>query len=224
MKAQLWRIVLEIAATGVILLTAIRTVDLLKWTTTNELVAYLGVLVLDGGMYLWARIYMHAAHGATQRAVALLVTAIDLVGVGVTFTADMVINTAQRGLIGQLSPQDTQTIIAAIAVVTIVNVAAFIVYAMASPDLQMLMAEEYARGKIDAAKLKRIRERADTLAAEVAPELEEAWVDEMRAQYKAQRRPQPSANSHDGAKPAAPMHAEADGAELPKGGRRRAEP
>jgi hypothetical protein len=165
--------------------TAMRTLDLIQLTlpANNQTVGYLALVAFDGGLVGWSMFYLHGAHGAWQRALAAVMTVVSLAGVLVAFAADTFYQSAARGTIGSVPAELVTAAIWFMVAVIGANVAAVVGVHLTEPETRRQLAEEEARDKITEAALKQIASNADALAAELAPQLGQVWLSQMRGHY-----------------------------------------
>jgi hypothetical protein len=150
--------------------------------------AFLALLAFDGGLIAWLAVFMFGAQGGAQRAIAMLMICVSLLGIVLGFGGDTLMVAAQNGLI-----QDASIGMSALILTTLIiaaNIAAVTFYHVLSPENQRRMAEESARSQIEDAALGSIKSQAQQLSQELAPIVASAWVADMRAHYLAQLTPE----------------------------------
>jgi uncharacterized membrane protein YheB (UPF0754 family) len=109
---------------------------------------------------------------------------IDLIGCVAMFTMDTLYNTGQSGLTAALSAGEIQMAVIGLSAVIATNVGAVVLHHILDPDSMRQMAEEEARDKIEDLALKEVSQNAGKLAAELAPQIGMAWMDQERANYQ----------------------------------------
>jgi hypothetical protein len=177
-------IIVLLVAGGLLIYSASRTLSLLQMTLPagQRDVAFLALLAFDGGLVAWLLVFMFAAEGGWQRAIAASMVVVDLVGVVIGFGADSLIGASNNGMVS-LDKSIALTAILLTTGIIAANIAATVFFHMLSPENRRRMAQETARDKIEAASLKAIEEHANVLAAEIAPMVAASWVRDMQTAY-----------------------------------------
>jgi hypothetical protein len=93
--------------------SAMRSLDFIQITLPPEQAAmgYLALIATEGGIFCWLLYFLYGAEGSWQRGLALLMTAIDLIGSIVLFTADTLLRSGERGLVGAMAPGEVRQVI-----------------------------------------------------------------------------------------------------------------
>jgi hypothetical protein len=179
-----------LVAGALLIYSGARTYHLLSQSLPKgqEVLAFLALLAFDGGLIAWLAVFMFGAQGAAQRAIAMLMICVSLIGIVLGFGGDTLMTAAANGLI-----QDASVGMSALILTTLIigaNICAVTFYHVLSPENQKRMAEENARGQIEDAALESIKSQAQQLSQELAPIVAAAWVADMRAHYLAQLTPE----------------------------------
>lgn len=165
--------------------TALRTLDLIQLTlpSDQQAIGYLALVAFDGGLLGWTLFYLHGAQGAWQRGISAMMIVVSLAGVLIAFGADTLYQANARGTLATLDPTLVATAIWGMVLIIGANVGAVTAIHLTDPNARKAQAEEEARDRITEAALLQIASNAESLAAELAPQLGVAWLTEMRAQY-----------------------------------------
>jgi hypothetical protein len=185
MKQKIALVLVTLMGLALLGYTALRTLDLIQLTlpVSQQAVGYLALVAFDGGLVGWTLFYLHGAKGAWQRAIATMMIVVSLAGVLIAFATDTFYQSAARGTIATIDPAFVSTAIWGMVAVIGANVGAVVGIHLTDPEARKAQAEEEARDKITEAVLKKIASNAEILATELAPQIGEAWVSDMRAQY-----------------------------------------
>lgn len=185
MKQKIALVLVTLMGLALLAYTALRTLDLIQLTlpADQQAIGYLALVAFDGGLVGWTLFYLHGAKGAWQRGISALMIAISLAGVLIAFGADTLYQANVRGTLATLDPALLATAIWGMVLIIGANVAAVTAIHLTDPLARKAQAEEEARDRITEAALAQIASNAETLAAELAPQLGAAWLTEMRAQY-----------------------------------------
>jgi hypothetical protein len=208
-----WAIIIPLT-----LFSAFRNYNLIQSTLGDDLFWFIGGLfalfALDGGVLLW-KWALDGADSDVQKYLAIGLVLLDLVGALLGTLADTMLLTNPAAY-----QQTIETVaIYAIPVIIFINLAAGFVYNIADPERQQKMDERRATRDMAAREhMTALELKQAELDAQLAAK--QAQIAGLRAQTTQALlgHVRPSA---DGSAPSQPLHA--DGAELPKGGRRRAE-
>jgi hypothetical protein len=146
--------------------------------------AYFGLAALDGGLIGWTLSYLKGSKG-WQRAIALIMAMVDLIGVIGMFTMDTLYNSGEAGLTKAMDAQQMTNAVLAMSVIIGLNIAATIFHHMVDPESLREQAEEEAFDRVESATLKQIARNAEQLAAQLAPTLAADWMRQTQARYMA---------------------------------------
>lgn len=187
MGKKLGSILVLIVAAGLMIYSMSRTFHLLSATLPpgQEILAAVALLAFDLGLVAWTIVFLKAAEGGIQRAIAMLMIVVNLICVCVGFMGDTLLVSGDSGLLQVLDMSSRQTIVMITAAAIAANIAATIFYHMADPANLRRMTEESARDKITSQALAAISQQANILAEELAPVIAADWVRSMRADFSA---------------------------------------
>jgi hypothetical protein len=174
-------------ALGVILLiySATRSLDFISLTlpADRQILAWFGLAALDAGLIAWLLSYLYGSNGTWQRSIALMMVIIDFLGAVMFFTLDTLYNTGKAGLTTAMTSGAIQTAVLALSGVIALNIGATIAHHLLDPDTLRRQAEEEARAQIEDQSLALIKQNSRQLAAQVAPQVANAWRDGIVAEY-----------------------------------------
>jgi len=180
---------LLVTVLGLLLLvySATRSLDFIMLTlpADRQILAYFGLAALDGGLICWLLAYQYGSHGGWQRAIAMLMILVDLLGAVAMFTLDTLYNTGQAGMTAALTAEELQTAVLALSGVIALNIAATIFHHLTNPEKLREQAEEEAFSQVEDATLRQISANAQQLAADLAPTLASDWMVNTKARYTA---------------------------------------
>lgn len=148
----------------------------------KQTLAFFALAATEGGVVAWPLFYLYAARGGVQRAIAIIALVTDLAGAIALFTADTLFRSGEVGLTAQLTQEEIRTVILGLSALIAANIIYVIGCHLFDVDAQKQSAQEEARDKIEAAALKRLSKDADNVAAELAPTLAAAWLNDLRNQ------------------------------------------
>lgn len=175
---------------GLILLvyTASRSYEFLAMTFPPDkaVLAFAGLIALDGGIIAWLRTYQSTGIGLAQRAIAASMILIDFVGSALTFIADTLYNTGKVGMTFELASQDMWTIILVVSLIIAANVGASVAFHMLDPESQKKRALSDARAEVDEEAIRLVKNGTAEMAAKIAPQMAASMLDEHSANLKIQ--------------------------------------
>lgn len=178
---------LMVTAIGAILLvySASRSLHFIALTlpADRQILAYVALLALDGGMIGWMWAYLRGSKNTWQRAIALIMVVIDFFGAVAIFTFDTLYVTGEAGLTSVLSESAIQTSVLALSIVIALNIGATVAHHMLDPDSLRRQAEEAARAEIEDQALQLIQQNSKQLAAKIAPQVANAWQEGIVTEY-----------------------------------------
>lgn len=186
-KGATWNIVLDLLAIALIFFTASRTWDLLIDILGQDQAVFcvFALAALDGGLIGWAYFHMHAARGDTQRAISLLMIIVCATGVTIAFIGDMFLRAGRRGMVRGMDENTTTIVIILLGAVIVANIIAFISVKVADPGTAMLAEEQKADDLLHAKRIAAIKNRAESVADELAPEAADAWEKSTKSSGRA---------------------------------------
>lgn len=172
---------------SLLIYTGSRTLHLLEMTLQEGQgwLAWLALAAFDGGLLLWTAYAMHGADGAAQRAIALVMVVLSLLGVIVGFAGDTLLTAGTNGMITALDQQTALTIIYATSGIIALHIAALTACHLTDPEAQKKNAIQEAKAKATHAALAKLAENSDQLAAEIAPTLAADWLAQMKHELTA---------------------------------------
>jgi hypothetical protein len=187
MKRAIASLLVTLLGLALLVYSATRSIDFITLTlpADRQILAWFGLAALDGGLVFWLLYFLHGAAGAWQKGAALLMTGVDLLGAVAMFTLDTLYRTGEKGMTVQLTPDEIQAAVLALSGVIAVNIAATVFCHLTDPEARKKQAAEEAQDQIEELALKRIQENAQSLAAELAPQLADDWMIATRARYLA---------------------------------------
>lgn len=143
------------------------------------IVPYLGLVVFDGGLVAWLIVYMHYAQGNMQRAIALILTAFDLIGVGLMVIAEILLSgqtlTAAPAALGTAA-------IWGVGVWTVANVIGVVLFHLGDPATRKAIAIQSAKDAIWDGAFAELEKRRVAEQARLADELSATMFAEMLAE------------------------------------------
>jgi hypothetical protein len=136
----------------------------------SQLEPYLALAVFDGGAITWLMVFLWHARGLGQRAVAILMLVLDLIGVALMTIAELFLGgqtftEAPAGL-GMIA-------VWAIGIWTFANLAAAYAFHVLDPAAHEEITIGVAKDKVRQSGLRQLEQNLDVLGAELAAELGE---------------------------------------------------
>lgn len=180
------KIVFYLVAVTLFTWTASLTVSFLQSVLPNSfwLVPILGLVVFDGGLIAWMFVFLAHAEGAIQRATALLLTIVNLIGVGLMVVAEILLDGQQW----VAAPESLGTVaVWAIGIWTIINVAGVVLFHLGDNQARKEMAIQSEKDAIFEAALSDLKTRRVVMQRALSQEIGAAMMDEIIADIRADR-------------------------------------
>ena len=168
-------------ATVLILWTASLTYSFVRTTLpqVHWIVPVFALVVFDIGMLAWLKVFLDYAQGSGQRAVALIMTLVDFVGVGLMVLAEILLG----GQTLVVAPANLgEYAIWGIAFWTVMNVGAVIAFHLLHPEARRQMALRAEMDQVFDEALKKL----GTKRAQVSGQLSDQLSDDMLMQLVAE--------------------------------------
>lgn len=161
--------------------TAFRSFDILRQTLPPDaqIMAYIGLAGLDGGLIAWTVFKMKSARGDTQQAIATFMVVIQLAGVALTSIGDSLMYSA-----GERMPDYILTaVVWGVPAIIALNIAAVTVVHLSDPTRELEQARRQVRDEIEKQVAAHLRENAGQIASKVVPEAARHNADEVLATF-----------------------------------------
>lgn len=171
-------------ATVLLIWTSSLTYSFLSMALPNSFwaVPLLGLVIFDVGMIAWLMVFLGHATGNIQRAVAISLTMINFVGVGLMAIADILLDGQQLveapAMLGEVA-------IWGIGAWTIMNVLGVLVFHLGDPAARKEMAMQSERDAVFEAALKNLSQQRTTIQEQLARELGSAMLDDLVREVRA---------------------------------------
>jgi len=145
------------------------------------LVPLLGLVVFDGGMIGWLFVFLSFAEGAIQRAVALVLTLFNFIGVALMTIAEILLGgqtmTAAPEMLGAAA-------IWGIGIWTVVNVLGVLIFHLGDNQARRAMAYQAEKDAIFDAALGDLKTRRIAIQSTMSAEMSDAMMREMIAELR----------------------------------------
>jgi hypothetical protein len=180
MNKSLGSILLLIVAGLLLGYTAFRSVDILRQTLPEDaqVLAYIGLAGLDGGLVAWTIFRLKSARGEAQNAISLLMVIVQLAGVAITSIGDSLMRTAGAVMPDYVLLAVTWGVPAIIAI----NIVAYTAIHLTDPGAAIERARREMEDEIKRQTAEQIRASASTLAGTIAPEAAAHHARQLRAE------------------------------------------
>lgn len=141
-------------------------------------VPLLSLVVFDVGMIAWMFVFLNHAQGTAQRATAICLTLLDLIGVGLMVIAEILLGGQQLAAAPEMLGEYA---IWGIGIWTVINVAAVIGFHLMSPTARESMALQSIRDAIWSQAQDQLKQKSQEQGAELAGIISEKLMRELRA-------------------------------------------
>jgi len=151
--------------------TASLTLDFVSTVLPNDTIQqYAALAVFDAGALIWLLVFLFKAQGLGQRAISLIMTIADLIGVGVMTIAALFLSGQQYT---QVPASLGEIALWTIAISTFANVAMAYAFHITEPSASEEITRGVAADKVKAQALKYLETSLDEIGAQVGAELGE---------------------------------------------------
>jgi len=162
--------------------TAFRSMDILRSTlpADAQILAYIGLAGLDGGLLAWTLYYRHSARGDVQRAVSAFMVVVELVGVGITSIGDSLLHTA-----GAQMPEYVLTAVTwGVPAIIAINIVAITVVHLNDPGAQIEHAKRQLEDEVQRQVAEQLRQNMAQIAGQVTPSAAAHQAQELLSSFK----------------------------------------
>jgi hypothetical protein len=186
---QLWKpivsILFYVMAGALMIYAASRSLHFVQTTLAggNQIIGYLALAATSVGSVIWLLVFLHTAHGTGQKALAGLMTVLDLLGEFALFTIDTLMTSGETGMIQALAPEEIQGVIIGMSILIALNIAATVAFHLVEPENMKNMREAAVRDKLEDDSLKLIEKHGEELSRKMAPRIAEQWAKDFEARF-----------------------------------------
>ncbi len=145
---------------------------------THWLVPLFALVIFDIGMLAWLKVFLDYAQGSGQRALALILSLFDFLGVGLMVLAEILLG-------GQtmVAPPDNlgEYAVWGIAIWTVVNVGGVLIFHMLQPDARRKMVLQSEMDMVFDEALKKLSTRRVAIGGELSDRLADGMLAQLVA-------------------------------------------
>lgn len=142
-------------------------------------VPLLALIVFDGGMVAWMAVFLWHAQGAGQRAIAIVATVLDLIGVALLVLAEILLGGQQ---LATAPAHLGEYAIWGIAGWTVANVIAVVAFHLMAPEARVQMALQAEKDAVFDAALEMLTQRRVQHGAQLADHLSADMFERLKAE------------------------------------------
>lgn len=140
------------------------------------------LVVFDAGMIAWLKVFLDYAQGSGQRAVALVASLFDFLGVGLMTLAELFLG---GQTIVQAPANLGEYALWGIAVWTVVNVGGVLAFHLLDPEARQRMAIQNERDAVFTESLKKLAEKRVYVSGALSEQLSESMLRQLVADLAA---------------------------------------
>jgi hypothetical protein len=162
--------------------TAFRSMDILRNTLPPDaqVLAYIGLAGLDGGLLAWVLYLRHSARGDAQRAVAMFMVVLELAGVALTSIGDSLLHTT-----GAQMPEYVLTAVTwGVPAIIALNIVAITVVHLSDPGAQIENAKRQLEDEVQRQVAEQLRQNLAQIAGQVTPSAAAHQAHELLASFR----------------------------------------
>ena len=145
---------------------------------THWLVPLFALVIFDVGMMAWLKVFLDYAQGSGQRALALILSLFDFLGVGLMVLAEILLG----GQTMVAPPENLgEYAIWGIAIWTVVNVGGVLIFHMLTPDVRRKMVLQSEMDMVFDEALKKLSTRRVAIGGELSDRLADGMLAQLVA-------------------------------------------
>ena len=165
-------------AAALIVYAASRTLDFVNSTlgAEDQIIGYLALFATTGGAIAWLFVFLYNSKGVAQKGIALIMIVIDVLGEISLFTIDTLMRSGQNGMMTALAPEEIRATVMGMSVLIGLNIIATFAYHVMDADNMAAMEDHFSDWQIELAIQKAKREKAASIANEIAEREAEAYA------------------------------------------------
>jgi hypothetical protein len=131
---------------------------------------YFALAAFDIGLIVWVCLYYFQAYGATQRAIAMIMIGVSVLGIVLALFADTLITSNDNGLTKEKPDQAFfYTVIIAMALIIALNIIATISYHLSDPSHKERVGKEQLRAGVRDGVLRQLEEQKEEMISRITP-------------------------------------------------------
>ena len=176
-------------AAALIVYAASRTLDFVNNTlsTDDQIIGYLALFATTGGAIAWLGVFLYNSKGIAQKSIALVMIVFDVLGEISLFTIDTLMRSGQNGLTATLAPEEIRATVLGMSLLIGLNIIATFAYHVMDTDNMAAMEDHLSDWQIDLAIQKAKREKATSIASEIAEREAESYAAAQKAKDRSDR-------------------------------------
>jgi len=165
-------------AVALIMYAASRTLDFVNSTLAadDQIIGYLALFATTGGAIAWLSVFLYNSKGIAQKGIALVMVIIDVLGEISLFTIDTLMRSGQNGITTALTPEEIRATVMGMSLLIGLNIIATFAYHLMDADNMAKMEDHMSNWQIELAIQKAKREKAVSIANEIAEREAEAYA------------------------------------------------
>lgn len=140
------------------------------------------LVLFDAGTLIWLMVFIHGAQGIGQRLVAITMTLVDLLGIGMVSAVELYLG-GQTLL--EVPPNIETLAVWVVVVYTFFNILAVVLFHLSDPAAATAITMQIERDKVQAAGLKSLEAKmeaiGDQLAEQLGEELKASVLNDLRS-------------------------------------------
>ena len=168
---------------------AMRSLNFIQATLSadDQLLGYLALFGTTVGGLVWLGVFLHESKGVPQKGIAVAMTLIDTLGGIALFMFDTFLTSGENGLTVALEASEIRQTIFGMSALIGLNILALIWFHIAEPDNLAALDQHFTDWKIEQAILKAKREKADSIADEIAEREADAYAIAQKAKDRSDK-------------------------------------
>ena len=176
-------------ATALIVYAASRTLDFVNSTleAEDQIIGYLALFATTGGAIAWLMGFLNNSKGIGQKGISLVMVVIDVLGEITLFTVDTLMRSGEKGMIVTLTQEEIRVTVLGMSLLIGLNIIATFAYHIMDSDNMAAMEDHFSEWQIDLAVQKAKREKAKSIAGEIAEREANAYAIAQKAKDRSDK-------------------------------------
>jgi hypothetical protein len=174
---------------ALVVYAASRTLDFVSSTLgeRDQVIGYLALFATTGGAIAWLSVFLHHSQGVAQKGIAFVMICLDVAGEIALFTVDTLMQSGNNGMVATLTPEEIRLTVLGMSALIGANIVASFAFHIFDPDNMESMEDHFSDWIILLAVQKAKREKAQSIANEIAQREADAYALAQKAKDRSDK-------------------------------------
>jgi hypothetical protein len=166
-------IFLIVITAALLIYTSFRTLHFFSQTLPSgqsQIFGYFALAAFDIGLIVWVCLYYFQAYGAAQRAIAMIMIGVSILGIVLALFADTLMTSNENGLTKEKpDPAFFYTTVLAMALIIALNIISTIAYHLSDPNHKERVGHEQLRAGVRDGVLRQLESQQEEMISRITP-------------------------------------------------------